>query len=130
MRPSTAKAPRSSTWWLPNAKRPAKSSRGRSVGSRGRINGRPTHLTCGSGVLPGRLPRSDDARFNVNGGTVTLVMPPGQTAHPQVSVDGQPIILHPDTTDPTRLLLARRLALGSHQVLLRGAFAVDGLIIE
>ena len=85
-------------------------------------------------VVLGHYRRSVDAdgslRFNVNGGTVTLVMPPGQTAHPQVSVDGQPIILHPDTTDPTRLLLARRLALGSHQVLLRGAFAVDGLIIE
>jgi len=80
----------------------------------------------------GRYRRSVDAdaslRFGVQGGAVTLVMPPGQTSRPQVSVDGQPIALAVDTANPTRL--AFRLTPGNHQVLLRGVFAVDGLIIE
>ena len=50
------------------------------------------------------------------------------TAHPQASVDGRPIALQPDRADPARLSF--RVPTGTHQVLLVGAFAVDGLIIE
>ncbi|MBK7202310.1 cellulase family glycosylhydrolase [Candidatus Amarolinea dominans] len=67
-------------------------------------------------------------RFTVDGRRVTLVMPPGGTAHPQASVDGRPIALQPDRADPARLSF--RVPTGTHQVLLVGAFAVDGLIIE